>query len=531
VTRRFTVTLIFHLVFALPWPGHAESPPARSWSWLAGRLTGVSEEDRRGAIEQLRALPRLSDSLSAALAGPRRFLALEVISSLGLRDFLPALLTLSEHDRSGATLLTLNTLLDGHNVEGVARAYRDRLTRDGGRPRSATAAVIMLDTLGRLGVTLPDSTVRAFLESPSFELRSAALSYARYQILQFHAPRFLFAVETALRSHPYQLRLQADFLIADLPPGLRAVALGFSSTPPPEVSAGPLPSRVLAGGEPQLCRLSPPDFLPPLPRWEAPPSPSCRQTYERFYARPGTEIRIIFGYKDTRPTAYVGDRYERLALVETLLGPCPENFHACGFQRDPDDAERFSRIVPGPDGLPRTLTVRVVQSSVGPDDRENRQDGFQDWQTRQATSAFYDALTGGADAVFYNGHSRDGGGPDFAPPRLVGEEGDVDYEWYAAHHPGLDRLLSELGASSQPPRLLGLFSCVSSGHFAKSILALEKNTALITQRRLLYYADALRSLLGAVSALAGKWCSADFDSAIGAESAGGHALIQGFFGS
>ena len=182
------------------------------------------------------------------------------------------------------------------------------------------------------------------------------------------------------------------------------------------------------------------------------------------------------------------------------------------------------RRITGPDGKPITVRVRLVHSAAGPDDDENRSDGFQSWMSRQAERTFYSALTG-SDVVFYNGHSRDGGGPDFAPPKL--RWGHPDYEWYTATRPGERRLLEAL-KGSVGARMLGLFSCASTGHFVTEVRHASPQLATLTSGRLLYYADAMRNMLGALSALIGQWCPPDLDAALRTKGVGGSTSLIGF---
>ena len=49
---------------------------------------------------------------------------------------------------------------------------------------------------------------------------------------------------------------------------------------------------------------------------------SCRKAYDRFFAGPSVDVRVVFGYKDARPARFVADRYERLLLLSRLLRRC-----------------------------------------------------------------------------------------------------------------------------------------------------------------------------------------------------------------
>lgn len=286
-------------------------------------------------------------------------------------------------------------------------------------------------------------------------------------------------------------------------------------------------AQMLAVGKlkafPDPTRLRPTETAPEEPT----PGEACRLAYERLYRADSVDIRVIFGYKDARPARFVGDRYEAMIFNRYLLAPCTKGWNACGFVRDPREPELFRKTVPGPDGKPRQVVVRVTQSSAGPDDRENRTDSFQKWRSDNAAKIFFEGIEK-ADVVFYNGHSRDGGGPDFAPPHLTANE-HVDYTWYTTHRPGFEKLRETLVKDEAKIQLLGLFSCASRAHFTNEIWQAKPEMATITSARLIYYSDALQAQLGALSALLGRECETGFGRALRAHPEAGNSSLNGFF--
>lgn len=240
---------------------------------------------------------------------------------------------------------------------------------------------------------------------------------------------------------------------------------------------------------------------------------ACRRAFDEIMGREPVLIRVVFGYKDSRPTRFVGDRYERNALVRELIAPCPPGAVACGFRRAADDGETFTKEIGLRSGGRRQVVVEILHSSAGPDDDENRKDPLQAWRSRRAETVFLEGMRE-ARVVLYDGHSRDGGGPDFGPPRLVKEH--VDYYWYQLKRPGLERLLARLRETPRAPKLLGLFSCVSSRHFSAELREAAPSLALVTSSELLYYIDAFKGLLGTVGAVLGQACPTDFKQSIGA---------------
>ncbi|MBC7396321.1 MAG: hypothetical protein H7333_02665 [Bdellovibrionales bacterium] len=241
---------------------------------------------------------------------------------------------------------------------------------------------------------------------------------------------------------------------------------------------------------------------PPIdkPRLVPAKDPQCESAYRSFYLKDEIEIRIIFGYKDSRPARFVGDRYERAHFIRRLAD--------LNFTRDRLDDDLFTTQIMGPDQKLKTVKLRVAQSSVGPDDVANRQDPYQRYRSSEAERVFLEGLSH-ADAVFYNGHSRDGGGPDFEPPLCVESTQHVAYAWYRSHRPGLKKMINALNAAPVKPNLIGLFSCSSSGHFAGSVLRASPS-GLIATSSLLYYSDALQGLVETLDGLLKQKCQADF---------------------
>ncbi len=269
-----------------------------------------------------------------------------------------------------------------------------------------------------------------------------------------------------------------------------------------------------------------------LPNPVAAKTSNCDRAYQDLYEDRKLDIAVVFGYKDARPARFVGDRHERLVFVQTLLSPCTGRHQACGFKRLPGDADSLYREIGVPYSLPVRIHVRVVHSSVGPDDRENRTDPFQKWQSEYARLSYQQAMER-AEVVFYNGHSRSGGGPDFTPPRLLADE-SVDSESYKTEQAGLRLILETFRKMRFRPldsgvRVMGLFSCASSSHFASQVMGARKGLALISSEGLLYYADALENSLSAISALLERKCEREFKAALRHSNPQEGSQIRGFF--
>jgi hypothetical protein len=209
-------------------------------------------------------------------------------------------------------------------------------------------------------------------------------------------------------------------------------------------------------------------------------------------------IHVAFGYKDARPARFVGDRYERIYFIEQLLNPCHKlKDQACGFSRSPDDGNLLIKKLPS--RPPVVIRINISGSSAGPDDDQNRNDPYQKILSQKSESNFLGGVNKGY-ATFYIGHSRDGGGPDFAPPLLT-KGNHVNYPWYRKNCPGLKRLKESLSLRDKKEKtqkpLLALLSCASAEHFNKGNLS--ENLELHTVKGLIYYSEALDQGLSEIS--------------------------------
>ncbi len=235
---------------------------------------------------------------------------------------------------------------------------------------------------------------------------------------------------------------------------------------------------------------------------------TCSQFYHDLYSHDAIKIRMVFGYKDARPARFVGDRHERLAFINSLTAPCKTG-QACGFVRSPENADLFAKDLQVELGRKVRVMVWVVNSSVGSDDEENRHDPLQLWRSHYAQAAFESGLSD-TDILFYDGHSRFGGGPDFAPPHL-NSKGEVDPAYYTNVRPGVQRLNEKLqamnkkGAKKSKLKLLGLYSCSSSQHFTQDVRRYS-NVKMISSSNLVYFSDALDESLKKISQVMERKC-------------------------
>jgi hypothetical protein len=236
----------------------------------------------------------------------------------------------------------------------------------------------------------------------------------------------------------------------------------------------------------------------------------CFQKYLQIYKNPIVDMRVIFGYKNNDFTGGAEDTAMRDALIDRILAQCPPqwaNVFACGFKRDPDDAEVFYKEITNPQGVRRLVKLTIAQSSYTWSDQENRgkYQKSQIERTAHARELFLDGLKK-ADVVLYNGHSRDGGGPDFGPP-VLNKKGHTDYRWYRSHPKGLQAMVQSLkSAGKHTASVIGLISCSSQQHFYKYLKPLAPQSGFLLTRGISWWSDEPATLIGALNGLLGQIC-------------------------
>lgn len=193
-----------------------QSLAAMNWVDLSRRLTGESEATRQRVLRRLRALPDLTELLRQGLKTSDRALALDAVAALQLNDFLPELLSEVKDDPDGSTTLTVNTLLSHANSQQIISVYDRLLDSPALSSLSASAVVAMLDPLGRLGAPLSKALFGQLLNHSSFEIRAAALYYLRLLLLRHRRSEYQPWLVQALKSRPYQIRLQALAILGEL---------------------------------------------------------------------------------------------------------------------------------------------------------------------------------------------------------------------------------------------------------------------------------------------------------------------------
>ncbi|MES3037761.1 MAG: hypothetical protein V4736_07635, partial [Bdellovibrionota bacterium] len=143
----------------------------------------------------------------------------------------------------------------------------------------------------------------------------------------------------------------------------------------------------------------------------------------------------------------------------------------------------FVKKIKSPTGQKVTVEIRSEFPSVTPYYLRNTGEFAPQQQARSEASrqAFMSALRTD-DAVFYVGHSRNGGGPDFYPPKLL-PNGHANYAGhYQVLKAGVKDMLSAIKDRGEAPPMLGMMSCLSEAWFGAKLAAASPHTAyLFTQ--------------------------------------------------
>ncbi len=248
----------------------------------------------------------------------------------------------------------------------------------------------------------------------------------------------------------------------------------------------------------------------------------CENRYDGILKDGVLDIRIILGYFDWTTGSAV--RYDNKnyglspsmdlggyrALANILTAPCKGTGQLCAFTQDRQNPYLYTKNV-RIHGKAYRARVEVHHSSYSEILRTNTvtASDLQRNRTEFAQDFFRKSLQN-ADVTFYLGHSRNGGGPDFSPPRFVGGSNKVDYKnYYQVERPGFKRLLSALDSPNQT-KILGLFSCDSRDHFYGKIRKLAPNTGVISSTAVLNLTDVWTAMMGGLDSLLRGQCQQSF---------------------
>lgn len=224
--------------------------------------------------------------------------------------------------------------------------------------------------------------------------------------------------------------------------------------------------------------------------------------YRKFLSKKNDAINISvgIGYNDQRPDNFVWDEYLTRLISFTLLAPCKNIFNKnCGFKPiswTPNFVILSKEIWDN-----KQLIVTLFFSALSTNDELNRKNPKQIESSQSAQQQFYNSL-GNADFAFYLGHSRNGGGPDFYPPKIM-DNLHTDYKWYnqtQLQKTEMIRVLEKLPANKKPA-LVGLLGCSSQLHFYKKLKEASPTTAFILSKNAIYTFEYFQGLFSFINGI------------------------------
>ncbi len=230
------------------------------------------------------------------------------------------------------------------------------------------------------------------------------------------------------------------------------------------------------------------------------------------------DIRIALGYFDWSTGSAIGnyglspsmDLGAYAAIKDMLTNRCRGNLRICGFKQDGKNPYVFTRDVMV---LGQKVQARVEMHFSSATEYYSSNIGKYSADQKERTQFmdnFFASALQNADATFYFGHSRNGGGPDFSPPRLTSKN-KVDYSgYYEVVRPGFKKMISALSDGSKQTKIFGLMSCDSRDHFLSKLRATAPHTGVITSTAVLNVDEVYTAMLGAIDALLRGQCQKSF---------------------
>jgi hypothetical protein len=230
---------------------------------------------------------------------------------------------------------------------------------------------------------------------------------------------------------------------------------------------------------------------------------------------PDLDIRLALGYLDEviDGERVSFDKYVAEAMIDNLQLPCDQpGAAACDFEIDNEDPESgdftvLTKMIVDPfSKKPRKVRIVVGHSSASTSERANTS-GFgqfkQQERTRRTENMFLDGVKN-ANAAFYVGHARRGGGPSFEPP-VRNARGQVDYNYYLSERPGMRKLTEALSSTPDPVPLLGAFACQPDNLYKPDLKASTSKTALMLAGRGTFESVAAQAM-GAIDSMLALRC-------------------------
>lgn len=255
----------------------------------------------------------------------------------------------------------------------------------------------------------------------------------------------------------------------------------------------------------------------------------CTNTYARILNKGSMDIVYAMGYLDDAggkgPTigidgknygvARSNDEAIYNAIFAKLAEPCRKSTQKlCGFSIV-NRSTAITKFAKDIEMLGRQVRVNIILAySSASEIYETNITSLksqQQLQSQQAESLFLNGIKT-ADIAFYNGHSRNGGGPDFYPPILKADK-HTNYAHYLKNRTEIGKVISALSERKDSDLILGLFSCSSNPHFSKRILNVNSKQKMILSGDTVYTDESMMGSLGYLESIMRGLCGSELSHA------------------
>jgi hypothetical protein len=247
----------------------------------------------------------------------------------------------------------------------------------------------------------------------------------------------------------------------------------------------------------------------------------CLPIFKNAIKKGVIDIRYALGYFDDSQgieILYDGKNYGLspsldievfYVIRQFLTKKCEGGRVLCGFIESGDPTQGKVLLQKTLDVMGSQLLVNFTMTQASASENYSRNQSElkerQAFLTQQSEENYFGGI-GVADIVFYNGHSRNGGGPDFNPPRLASDL-HVDYNgYYKVQRPGIKRALAAINAGANKDSVMGFFSCFSESHFYSALMKANPKQRLILSSDTVNYLDSLLASMGYLEGLLQGQC-------------------------
>ncbi len=233
-------------------------------------------------------------------------------------------------------------------------------------------------------------------------------------------------------------------------------------------------------------------------------------SHKRISEAQTLRVTLAIGYNDSGGNGFVWDDFLYKIFLSKFKAPCerPTNSN-CGFTlRTYDD---FQAILTKNVFGGKVLEIELINATRSEDDEVNRKDPEQIKMSELTQKRYHDSFSN-SQFVFYLGHSRNGGGPDFAPPKLLPNE-HTDYNWYQQTKINSNKMVSELTKISvqNRPLVFSILGCNSRLHYYNRLRNVLPTAGLILSREEIYTVEFYQGVLTFINGLQWQKSSEDMN--------------------